>query len=141
MTSLPVRRPLWNPCISSNTSSVRSTSFSSGSGMYVCTYLPMYLPYPSIPSALSPLPLCSSVNPCRTPAFPHVSYLSSCTYCPHIHSPLGTVVTRLQAELPNESDHELKKHLEDLVDHTHALKEQTSSMVCTCFIHGYPQDG
>ncbi|KAM3571230.1 hypothetical protein VYU27_006717 [Nannochloropsis oceanica] len=46
-------------------------------------------------------------------------------------SPLGTVTTRLQAELPTEKDDciELKKHLEDLGDHVHALKEQTSSMV------------
>jgi len=36
-------------------------------------------------------------------------------------SPLGTVVTRLQAELPTEKDEciELKKHLEDLGDHVH----------------------
>lgn len=45
------------------------------------------------------------------------------------HSPLSTVAARLQAELPLETDTELKKHLEDLVDHVHALKEQTSSMV------------
>lgn len=44
-------------------------------------------------------------------------------------SPLSTVASRLQAELPQETDTELKKHLEDLVDHVHALKEQTSSMV------------
>lgn len=48
-------------------------------------------------------------------------------------SPLSTVASRLQAELPVEGDTELKKHLEDLVDHVHALKEQTSSMVrCGC---------
>ena len=34
-------------------------------------------------------------------------------------SPLSTVVTRLQAELPTEADVELKKHLEDLGDHVH----------------------
>lgn len=39
------------------------------------------------------------------------------------------MAARLQAELPLETDTELKKHLEDLVDHVHALKEQTSSMV------------
>ena len=35
------------------------------------------------------------------------------------------------SELPSDEpgDHDLKKHLEDLVDHVHALKEQTSSMV------------
>jgi hypothetical protein len=39
------------------------------------------------------------------------------------------VASRLQAELPLETDTELKTHLLDLVDHVHALKEQTASMV------------
>jgi hypothetical protein len=35
------------------------------------------------------------------------------------------------SELPTEGDSEMRKHLEDLLDHVHALKEQTSSMVST----------
>ncbi|TFJ83519.1 hypothetical protein NSK_005166 [Nannochloropsis salina CCMP1776] len=38
-------------------------------------------------------------------------------------SPLSTVVTRLQAELPTGPDVELKKHLEDLGDHVHGEGE------------------
>ena len=45
-------------------------------------------------------------------------------------------MTRLVSELPSVNlpaemhvDMDLKRHLEDLVDHMHALKEQTSSMV------------
>jgi len=40
-------------------------------------------------------------------------------------SPLGTVTTRLQAELPTEKDDciELKKHLEDLGDHVHGARK------------------
>ncbi len=48
---------------------------------------------------------------------------------PTTHSPLSTVASRLQAELPLEADTELKQHLADLVDHIHALKDQASSMV------------
>jgi hypothetical protein len=61
------------------------------------------------------------------------------------HSPLSTVVSRLSSELldvegmlrpptpdglaAGVSDYDLKKHLEDLVDHVAALKEQTASLV------------
>ena len=44
-------------------------------------------------------------------------------------SPLSTVASRMQAELPTDTDTELKTHLSDLLDHVHALRDQTSSMV------------
>jgi Mg2+ and Co2+ transporter CorA len=54
------------------------------------------------------------------------------TVRPYTHSPLSTVASRLQAELPLETDTELKQHLADLVDHLHALRDQSSSMVRNC---------
>lgn len=66
---------------------------------------------------------------------------------------MGTVVSRLSSELleyegmhpppltpegmaADMSDYDLKKHVDDLVDHVAALKEQTSSMVRACVRKG-----
>ena len=70
---------------------------------------------------------------------------------PSQHSPLSTVVSRLSSELlgyegmlpptpeglaAGVSDYDLKKHVDDLVDHVAALKEQTASMVRACVRKG-----
>jgi hypothetical protein len=47
-------------------------------------------------------------------------------------SPLGAVVSRLASELPEAGDTEMRKNLDDLLDHVQALKEQTQSLVRAC---------